>query len=68
MSKLKTKSGVKKRFKLTKSGKLRGAHAGKNHFMRHKTKDQSRDLRGTMIIEGKQADNVKKIFLPYGLS
>lgn len=68
MSKLKTKSGVKKRFKLTKSGKLKGAHAGKNHFMRHKSKDWSRDSRGTMIIDGKQADNVKKIFLPYGLN
>lgn len=68
MSKLKTKSGVKKRFKLTATGKLRGTQAGKNHFMRHKTKKQSRDLRGTVIIEGLQASNIKNIFLPYGLA
>ena len=67
MSKLKTKSGVKKRFQLTGTGKLKGTQAGKNHFMRHKSKAQSRRLRGTTIIEGLQATNVKKIFLPYGL-
>ena len=67
MAKLKTKSAVKKRFKLTASGKLKASRAGKNHFMRHKTKDQSRNLRGTKIIEGKQSSNVRKIFLPYSM-
>ena len=34
MPKLKTKSGAKKRFRLTASGKVRINHAYKKHFMR----------------------------------
>ncbi|MBT6032576.1 MAG: 50S ribosomal protein L35, partial [Kordiimonadaceae bacterium] len=33
MPKMKTKSGVKKRFKLTASGKVKSGQAGKQHGM-----------------------------------
>lgn len=62
---MKTKSAVKKRFKVTSKGKVIGSHAGKSHCMIHKTNKQSRSLRGTTVIAGKQADNLKKYFLPY---
>jgi large subunit ribosomal protein L35 len=37
MPKLKTKSGVKKRFKLTASGKVKSSQAGKQHGMIKRT-------------------------------
>lgn len=67
MPKLKTKSGVKKRFKLTATGKVIATQAGKNHFMRRRTKSQLRNLRGTTILCDQDAKNIVKYFLPYGI-
>jgi len=47
MPKIKTKSGAKKRFKITGTGKVMAAHAGKRHGMIKRTKKQIRQLRGT---------------------
>jgi large subunit ribosomal protein L35 len=66
MPKLKTKSGAKKRFKLTASGKVRYAQQGKRHFMIKRTNKQNRNLRGTAILFKTDGDNVKKYFLPNG--
>lgn len=66
MPKLKTHSGVKKRFKLNAAGKLKATQAGKQHFMRRRTKSQIRNLRGMTILEGQEAKNLIKQFLPYG--
>jgi len=49
MPKMKTKSGAKKRFKLTASGKVKAGHAGKRHGMIKRTNDQIRNLRGTRV-------------------
>jgi len=68
MPKLKTKSAVKKRFSLTASGKLKATQAGKQHFMRRRTKSQLRNLRGMTILEGQEAKNIVKFFLPYGMN
>lgn len=65
MPKLKTKSGAKKRFKLTASGKVKAGHAGKRHGMIKRTNKQIRNLRGTDVLSGPDARVVKK-FLPYG--
>jgi large subunit ribosomal protein L35 len=65
MPKLKTKSGAKKRFKLTASGKVRGGQAGKQHGMIKRTNKQLRNQRGTTILADSDARVVKK-FLPYG--
>lgn len=62
---MKNSSSVKKRFKLTSSGKLKSSHANKRHLMRKKTKDQIRKLRGTTVLEGQQVKNIKKFFIPY---
>lgn len=64
MPKMKTKSGAKKRFSLTASGKVRAGQAGKRHGMVKRTKRQIRDLRGTTILCDADARIVKK-FLPY---
>lgn len=44
MPKMKTNSGAKKRFKLTPSGKVRMAHAFKNHILTKKSTKQKRRL------------------------
>ena len=64
MPKLKTKSGAKKRFKITASGKVKYAQRGKRHGMIKRTKKQIRQLRGTRVLFKTDGDNIKKYFLP----
>ena len=45
MPKLKTHSGAKKRFNLTKSGKVKRAHAFKSHILTKKDTKRGRRLR-----------------------
>jgi large subunit ribosomal protein L35 len=66
MPKIKTKSGAKKRFKITGSGKVLYAQAGKRHGMIKRTKKQIRQLRGTNVLFKTDGDNIKKYFLPNG--
>jgi large subunit ribosomal protein L35 len=66
MPKLKTKSGAKKRFKITGTGKVMYAQAGKRHGMIKRTNKQIRNLRGTTTMFEGDAYNVKKYFLPNG--
>jgi large subunit ribosomal protein L35 len=66
MPKLKTKSGAKKRFKITGTGKVLYAQRGKQHGMIKRTKKQIRNLRGTATLFKTDGDNVKKYFLPNG--
>ena len=53
MPKLKTKSSAKKRFKLTKSGKIKMPQAGKRHGMIKRTNSQIRKQRGTTLCQNK---------------
>ena len=64
MPKLKTKSGAKKRFKVTGTGKVLYAQRGKRHGMIKRTKKQIRQLRGTTVMFKADAENIKKYFLP----
>jgi large subunit ribosomal protein L35 len=64
MPKLKTKSGAKKRFKVTATGKVVAAQRGKRHGMIKRTKKQIRQLRGTRVLFKTDGDNIKKYFLP----
>jgi len=66
MPKLKTKSAVKKRFKITANGKVKAGQAGKQHFMRRRTKAQLRNQRGTAVLCPQDAKNIIKFFMPYG--
>lgn len=65
MPKMKTKSGAKKRFKLTASGKVRAGQAGKRHGMIKRTNKQLRNQRGTTVLSPQDAKIVRK-FLPNG--
>ena len=64
MPKLKTKSGAKKRFKITKSGKIMRAQAGKRHGMIKRSNKFLRNARGTTILSAADATIVKK-YMPY---
>jgi len=64
MPKMKTKSGAKKRFKFTSTGKVKAAQSGKRHGMIKRTPKQIRNKRGTAVLEPADAKIVKK-FMPY---
>ncbi len=64
MPKMKTKSSVKKRFKLTASGKVRGQQAGKRHGMIKRTNKFIRDARGTTTLS-KADEQIIKPMMPY---
>lgn len=64
MPKLKTKSGVKKRFSLTATGKVRANQAGKQHGMVKRTQKVIRKQRGTTILCASDAKIIKQ-FMPY---
>lgn len=50
MPKLKTKSGAKKRFKVTGTGKVRAQAAYKRHCLQHKSPSMKRKARGMMTL------------------
>lgn len=66
MPKLKTHSGAKKRFKLTKNGKVKRAHAFKSHLLNGHGKDTKRK-RGLRKAGYADVTNVKtiKLLVPY---
>jgi large subunit ribosomal protein L35 len=66
MPKIKTKSGAKKRFKVTARGKVLYGRMGKRHGMIKRTKKQIRQLRHTSVLFKTDGDRIKKYFLPNG--
>ena len=64
--KIKTHSGAKKRFKLTKNGKVIRAHANKSHLLNGHGKNAKykRALRGTCIADKTNVAHVKRM-IPY---
>lgn len=64
MPKIKTHSGAKKRFKLTKNGKVVRAHANKSHILNKKTTKRKRNLRKTAIADVTNVAQVKRL-IPY---
>lgn len=64
MPKIKTHSGAKKRFKLTKNGKVKRACAFKRHILTKKDTKRTRRLRHGALTD---ATNVKavKLLIPY---
>lgn len=65
MPKLKTKSGVKKRFKVTATGRVKVQQAGKRHGMIKRTPKFIRNARGTTVLS-KPDERIVKQFMPYG--
>jgi large subunit ribosomal protein L35 len=66
MPKLKTKSSVKKRFKITASGKVMAGPGFKRHNLTAKAQKMKRKARGFHVLEDQDARTVKQ-WTPYGL-
>jgi len=66
MPKVKTKSGAKKRFKVTGSGKVKHKRAYKNHILTKKETKQKRRLGQKSLVRSEDLKNVK-FMLPYDL-
>ena len=65
MPKMKTHRGAKKRFKLTKSGKVKRNHMLRNHILTKKSAKKKRQLRKAGYASEADAKTIKRL-LPYG--
>jgi large subunit ribosomal protein L35 len=66
MPKLKTKSGAKKRFKLTATGKIKAGVAGKRHRLISHNGKYIRQNRGTKVMSASDT-RVIRSYMPNGL-
>jgi large subunit ribosomal protein L35 len=63
MPKLKTKSGAKKRFKITGTGKIKHKSAFKNHILTKKETKQKRRLGKMSLVSKSDMNNVKAMLV-----
>ena len=64
MPKQKTHKGMKKRFKVTASGKVKHRSANRGHILGKKSGERKRRLRGDGIIDGQDAINIADALRP----
>lgn len=64
MPKIKTKSGCKKRFSFTATGKVKSTQAGKRHGMRKRTNSFIRKARGTTMMHESDEHRIVQ-YMPY---
>lgn len=64
MPKQKTHKGMKKRFKVTASGKIKHRTANRGHILGKKTGERKRRLRGDAVIEGTEAKKIVEALRP----
>ena len=64
MPKLKTKKAARKRFKFTKSGKIKRAKTSRGHILTKKARKRKRFLRKSGLVDSASAGVIKKL-LPY---
>ncbi|MFO7855674.1 MAG: 50S ribosomal protein L35 [Paracoccaceae bacterium] len=64
MPKMKTKSSAKKRFKVTATGRIKCAQAGKRHGMIKRSNKFIRQARGTDVLS-KPDEKIVKTYMPY---
>jgi len=64
MPKMKSNGGAKKRFKISKNGKVIRSKAYKSHLLEKKSSKRKRNLRGTEVVCDSEAKRIKRM-LPY---
>lgn len=64
MPKMKTKSGTKKRFKVTATGKIKFGVAYKRHNLRKRSQAMKRNARGTEVMTASDRSIVLN-YMPY---
>lgn len=65
MPKMKTKSGAKKRFRVTASGKVKAGQAFMRHMQMNKPKSMKRKARGTATLCDADTKIIMDNFMPY---
>lgn len=65
MPKLKTNRSAAKRFKRTKSGKLKKRKAGRGHILGKKSRKRKRKLRKPSYVSSTDEKRIRRL-LPYG--
>ena len=65
MSKMKSHSGAKKRFRFTATGKAKRKFSHKNHILTKKNGDRIRKLRGTTVVSDSDQIRIDRM-LPHG--
>ncbi len=58
---MKTKSGAKKRFKLTGSGKIKRKHAYKSHILTKKSTKRKRNLTYSTTVDKADEKNIRRM-------
>ncbi|PKP53256.1 MAG: 50S ribosomal protein L35 [Bacteroidetes bacterium HGW-Bacteroidetes-1] len=61
MPKMKSKSGAKKRFKLTGTGKIKRKHAYKSHILTKKSTKRKRNLTYSTLVHSTDEKNIKEM-------
>ncbi|MDP3462354.1 MAG: 50S ribosomal protein L35 [Bacteroidales bacterium] len=61
MPKMKTKSGAKKRFSLTGSGKIKRKHAYKSHILTKKSTKRKRNLTYSSVVDKADEKNIREM-------
>ena len=61
MPKMKTKSGAKKRFKLTGTGKVKRKHAFHSHILTKKHNKRKRNLTKTGLVHSADEKNILEL-------
>jgi large subunit ribosomal protein L35 len=61
MPKMKSKSGAKKRFALTGTGKVKRKHAYKSHILTKKSTKRKRNLTYSTLVHKSDEANVKEM-------
>ncbi|MCF8302135.1 MAG: 50S ribosomal protein L35 [Bacteroidales bacterium] len=61
MPKMKVKSGAKKRFGVTGTGKIKRKHAYKSHILTKKSKKRKRNLGYFTIVDKADVKNVRQM-------
>jgi large subunit ribosomal protein L35 len=64
MPKIKSHSGAKKRFKLSKTGKVIRGHAYKSHILNKKSTKRKRNLRKTAVADATNMNAIRRL-IPY---
>lgn len=65
MPKLRTNRSVAKRFRMTKTGKIKKRNAGRRHILGNKTRKNKRQLRQKGYISSVDDKQIRRL-LPYG--
>ncbi len=65
MPKLKTRKGVAKRFKITKSGRIKKRSANRGHLLSKRSTKRKRRLRKSGYLSRAEEKKIRRL-LPYG--